>query len=73
MSSSKEAKQLRRKLKKAYGKQLSIVATSGGHYAVIRKSDGRQICCIPKSPSDHRSLLNNKSELRKAGFDLRDK
>lgn len=64
-----ESKALRKKLIKKYKKQIKIVATGNKHFRVIQRKDGKTIAIIPNSPSDHRSLRNCRSLLRRKGYD----
>jgi hypothetical protein len=45
-----------------------VVMTRSGHYKVYVPGGG--MVTTPRSPSDWRSLLNTRSDLRKAGLDI---
>lgn len=49
---------------------FTLEQTGKGHIAVVR-SDGWRIKVIPSTASDHRSLANDVSDLRRAGYEAR--
>ncbi|MFH0246378.1 hypothetical protein ACGRHY_29055 [Streptomyces sp. HK10] len=60
---SKEVKQL---IKKLESQGFTVEATRKGHYKVSRK--GAFVTYLPGTPSDHRSLKNCLSYLKRAGY-----
>lgn len=66
MSNRSDATQLAKTLK-GMGYDLD---RGSGHWKV--KQNGKLLGVFPTTPSDYRSLLNAKSELRKVGIDLRE-
>lgn len=67
MSRLKEIKDLIREIERAGG---VVTMTKGGHWKVVNPTT-RQCLRMPATPSDHRSLLNIRSRLRKIGLPLR--
>lgn len=67
MSRVKDVKDLIREIEADGG---LVTMTQSGHWKVVNPATGRRIR-IPATPSDHRSLLNVRSRLRKIGLLLR--
>jgi hypothetical protein len=63
MSSRKEVEQL---IKKAQAQGWTILPTRGGHYKWINPIGA--FFFSPKTPSDHRSIDNLKSDMKSYGF-----
>lgn len=61
--SAKDAKQLVRRLRRA---GLLVELTGNLHY-VVWDERGSRLTTFPSTPSDHRSLRNARSELRRGG------
>lgn len=56
-----------RKIAKALEAQGFEVTVTSKQHLLVRK-DGKAIATISGTPSDHRSLLNGLSRLKRAGF-----
>lgn len=67
MSSSKDTKQLAKRLRAA---GWTVEDRKGGHL-VAKSPDGRHMVVMSKTPSDHRALANTLAQLRRAGYDDR--
>jgi hypothetical protein len=67
MSQSKHLQSLR-KMVEEFASDYEIGRTQSGHYSVrIRGASGaRMTVFAPSTPSDHRSMLNVKTKLRRA-------
>lgn len=58
-----------RKLVRELRREGYTVIESGHHLPVLL--DGRRVGTLPCSPSDHRSLLNTRRDIRRATAELR--
>lgn len=57
------------KLIKELRKQgFTAVRSKGSQHWKIYNSEGRLVCSMASTPSDHRSLLNSIAHLKRAGF-----
>lgn len=70
MSFNKHLQQLESMVQE-FAREYQISRTKNGHLAVRMQRDGRQMTVFaPSTPSDHRSMLNVRTKLRKAATSL---
>ena len=71
MSASKHVKELRRMVEE-FAIQYEIERTKSGHLAVrMAAGNARTTVFAPGTPSDHRSMLNVRTKLKRAVEELR--
>jgi hypothetical protein len=61
-------RELEQLLNEARALGATVTKTRSGHYRVLVPGGGIVIC--PRTPSDWRSVLNTRADLRKAGLAL---
>lgn len=59
-----------RALNKILVPQGAELRETKSHMAIVRTSDGQRLGTIAKTTSDQRAILNQKSQLRRLGFDV---
>lgn len=70
MSRNKHLDHLR-KMVEEFASDYVIERTKGGHLAVCMRHNGARATVIaPSTPSDHRSMLNVRTQLRRAAVSL---